>query len=45
MLGGGGSGRLDFAQGGGTLIRKVPEALKKVEEIIKRQLGESVHED
>ncbi|KPV61861.1 MAG: Alanine--tRNA ligase [Candidatus Bathyarchaeota archaeon BA1] len=38
VLGGGGSGRPDFAQGGGTLIDKVPEALLKAEEIIRRQL-------
>jgi len=40
MLGGGGSGRPDFAQGGGTLIGKVPEALRKAEEVIRKQLGE-----
>jgi len=40
VLGGGGSGRPDFAQGGGTLIRKVPEALRKAEEVIREQLGE-----
>ena len=40
ILGGGGSGRHDFAQGGGTLIRKVPEALQKAEEVIIEQLGE-----
>jgi alanyl-tRNA synthetase len=37
VLGGGGSGRPDFAQGGGTLIRKVPEALQKAKEIVKKQ--------
>ena len=40
VLGGGGSGRSDFAQGGGTLIDKVPEALSKAEEIIRKQLEE-----
>jgi len=39
ILGGGGSGRPDFAQGGGTLIKKVPEALQKAEEVINEQLG------
>ncbi len=40
ILGGGGSGRLDFAQGGGTQIRKVPEALQKAEEVIREWLEE-----
>jgi alanyl-tRNA synthetase len=40
VLGGGGSGRPDFAQGGGTLVKKVPEALRKAEEVIRRQLEE-----
>ena len=39
ILGGGGSGRPDFAQGGGTLIKKVPEALQRAEEVIREQLG------
>jgi len=39
ILGGGGSGRPDFAQGGGTLTRKVLEALRKAEEVIRGQLG------
>lgn len=39
ILGGGGSGRSDFAQGGGTLIKKVPEALKTVEDIVKQQVA------
>jgi len=38
VLGGGGSGRADFAQGGGTLIKKMPKALQKAEEIVKKQL-------
>jgi len=41
VLGGGGSGRPDFAQGGGTLIGKVTEALQKAEEAIKKQLGKA----
>jgi len=40
MLGGGGSGRPNFAQGGGTLVKKVPEALQKAEEVVRKQLGE-----
>jgi len=38
LLGGGGSGRPDFAQGGGTKIKKVPEAIKKAEETIREQV-------
>ena len=38
LLGGGGSGRSGFAQGGGKLINEVPAALKKAEETIKEQL-------
>ena len=38
VLGGGGSGRPDFAQGGGTLVEKVPEALQRAEEVVKKQL-------
>ena len=41
VLGGGGSGRPDFAQGGGTLVGKVPEALQKAEEVITKQLGKA----
>ena len=38
VLGGGGSGRPNFAQGGGTQVRKIKEALKKAEETIREQL-------
>jgi len=38
VLGGGGSGRPDFAQGGGTHTEKVREALLRAEETIKKQL-------
>ena len=38
VLGGGGSGRPDFAQGGGTRIKKVPNAIRKAEEIVRKQL-------
>lgn len=37
VLGGGGSGRPNFAQGGGTQVNKVQEALKKAEETVKRR--------
>ena len=37
-LGGGGSGRPDFAQGGGTHVRKLAEAVKEAEEALRRQL-------
>ena len=40
MLGGGGSGRADFAQAGGTKVKKVQEALKKAERAVRKQLGE-----
>jgi alanyl-tRNA synthetase len=38
VLGGGGSGRPDFAQGGGTKTEKVSEAMQKAMEIIRRQI-------
>ncbi len=38
IIGGGGGGKPNFAQGGGTLIEKLPEAVKKAEEAIKKQL-------
>jgi alanyl-tRNA synthetase len=37
-LGGGGSGRPDFAQGGGTHMEKLQEAIQKAENTIKKQL-------
>ncbi len=37
LLSGGGSGRPDFAQGGGTQTDKVSEALQRAEEIIRKQ--------
>ena len=37
VLGGGGSGRPDFAQGGGIQTNKLPKALKKAEETTKKQ--------
>jgi len=38
VLGGGGSGRPDFAQGGGTRIKKLSDAIQKAEEIVRKQL-------
>jgi alanyl-tRNA synthetase len=37
VLGGGGSGRPDFAQGGGTKTNKLPQALKKAQQTTKKQ--------
>ena len=39
IVGGGGSGKPNFAQGGGTRPEKLKEALKKVEEVLRRQIG------
>ncbi|MEM3665889.1 MAG: alanine--tRNA ligase [Candidatus Bathyarchaeia archaeon] len=39
VIGGGGGGKPNFAQGGGTKIEKLPEAIKKAEEVLKKQLG------
>jgi alanyl-tRNA synthetase len=38
VLGGGGSGRPEFAQGGGTKIEKANTALKMAEEALRKQL-------
>ena len=38
IIGGGGGGKLNFAQGGGTIVRKLPDAIKKAEEVLKKQL-------
>jgi len=38
IIGGGGGGKLNFAQGGGTQIEKLSEAIKKAEEVLKKQL-------
>jgi len=37
-LGGGGSGKPDFAQGGGTHLKNLSEAVQKAEETVKKQL-------
>ena len=39
-LGGGGSGRPQFAQGGGTQIEHIPKALHRVEALVSRRFGE-----
>jgi len=38
VLGGGGSGRPNFAQGGGTRVKKVQEALERAEEVVRKHL-------
>jgi alanyl-tRNA synthetase len=38
IIGGGGGGRSNFAQGGGTKTEKLSEALKKAEETLRKQL-------
>ena len=38
VLGGGGSGRPDFAQGGGTLVKKMSDALAKAKEVVRKQV-------
>jgi alanyl-tRNA synthetase len=38
IIGGGGGGKPNFAQGGGTAVKKLQEAVKKAEEILKKQL-------
>jgi alanyl-tRNA synthetase len=39
VLGGGGSGRPEFAQGGGTKTNKIDEATKIAEETLRRSLS------
>lgn len=39
IIGGGGGGRPNFAQGGGTRPEKLKEALEKVEEVLRKQIG------
>lgn len=41
IVGGGGGGRPDFAQGGGTKTDKTPRALQKAEQTIRKQVGTS----
>ncbi len=40
VLGGGGSGRPEFAQGGGAKVNKLDEAIRKAEETLRKQLKE-----
>ena len=37
IIGGGGGGKPNFAQAGGTKVDKLPEAIEKVEEIVRKQ--------
>ena len=39
IIGGGGGGKANFAQGGGTRTDKLPEALRRAEEILRKKLG------
>jgi alanyl-tRNA synthetase len=39
IVGGGGGGKINFAQGGGTRPEKLKEALEKVEEVLLKQIG------
>jgi len=39
VIGGGGSGKPEFAQGGGTKLNKLEDAIRKAEEVLKRQLS------
>jgi len=39
IIGGGGGGKPNFAQGGGTRTDKLPEALRRAEEILRKELG------
>jgi alanyl-tRNA synthetase len=39
IIGGGGGGKPNFAQGGGTQTEKLSEAVNKVEEVLKKQLN------
>ncbi|MEM4703889.1 MAG: alanine--tRNA ligase-related protein, partial [Candidatus Bathyarchaeia archaeon] len=38
VIGGGGGGTPSFAQGGGTKVEKLPEAVSKAEEVLRRQV-------
>jgi len=38
IIGGGGGGKLNFAQGGGTRTEKLQEAIEKAEEALRKQL-------
>jgi alanyl-tRNA synthetase len=38
IVGGGGGGKPNFAQGGGTQIQRLPEAIQKAQESLRKQL-------
>jgi alanyl-tRNA synthetase len=38
IIGGAGGGRPNFAQGGGTQTERLPEAVKKAEEVVRKRL-------
>jgi alanyl-tRNA synthetase len=38
LIGGGGGGKPNFAQGGGTQVQKLSQAITKAEEVLKKQL-------
>jgi alanyl-tRNA synthetase len=38
LIGGGGGGRPNFAQGGGTQVQKLSQAIMKAEQVLKKQL-------
>ncbi|MCX8176923.1 MAG: alanine--tRNA ligase [Candidatus Bathyarchaeota archaeon] len=42
VIGGGGGGRPDFAQGGGPAVDKLQEAIRKAEDVIRRQIERNV---
>jgi alanyl-tRNA synthetase len=43
VVGGGGGGRPEFAQAGGRDASKIPEALRKAAEILRKELGTGTH--
>jgi alanyl-tRNA synthetase len=38
-LGGGGSGKIDFAQGGGTKVTNVTKAIEKAKSVVQKKVG------
>jgi alanyl-tRNA synthetase len=42
VIGGGGGGKPNFAQGGGTKIERLSEAIKRAEEVLRKQLGQDI---
>ena len=39
VIGGGGGGKSNFAQGGGTSVEKLPEAIRKAEEGLRKKIS------